>query len=592
MTSPKWSNTTKTWVLIGLVVLLLLAVYVLRDLLAPLGLAFVVAYLLKPLADQLERRARMPRVWATVAVFLALILVFSAIPVTVVPLVVSQSTLMLKQLQGLLGDLQVWMDETAFLSRTFLVLGFEFRPEQLLSNLQGSIESLVQPFFSQTLDVLFGIASSLLWVITILLVSFYTVKDAERLKSFLDRLAPPGYGTELRRLRQEVSSVWRSFFRGQLVLGLVVGTTVAVAMSIVGLPNAGLMGLIAGILESIPNFGPIVAAIPAVLTALLRGSSWLPISNLWFAVLVTAVYVLIQQIENQVLVPRIMGGRLKLHPAVVMVSLLAGGIVLGLVGVFLAAPVTGTLRVILRYFQAKLLERDPYPDEVKPPPEEFFPGEIDAVLFDLDGTLVETDDDAVAAMAHRLRPLARILPKRDPQLAARRLVMSLDRPVTRILTLAHRVHLDDNLAGLAQQLYRLRGVRPSSDLRPMVGVVEMLRGLDRPYCLAIVTNRSHREAEAFLEQQGLAGMFDVVTGREDTWHLKPHPAPVTHTIRRLGVPPERCLMVGDTASDVVSARRAGARTAAVLCGFGTRGMLEEAHASLVFGTTAELGEWL
>ncbi len=591
MTSPKWSHTTKTWVVIGLAVLLLLAAYGLRALLPPLALAVVLAYLLKPLVDQLERRTRMPRVWATLIVFLLGILVLSAIPVTVLPVAVTQTTLMLKELQGLLKDLQGWMEETSFLSRSFQVLGFKFQLEDLFANLQGSLQNLIQPFFSETLGLLFGIASSILWVVTIFLTAFWTVKDAHALRSFLDRLAPPGYALELRRLRETISSVWRQFFRGQLVLGLVVGTAVAITLTVVGLPNAGLMGLIAGLLEAIPNFGPILAAVPAILTAMLRGSSWLPMSHMGFAVVVAIIYLVIQQLENNILVPRIMGGRLQLHPVVVMVGLLAGGILFGVVGVFVAAPVVGTLAVLLRYVYSKLLDRDPFPPEVKVSPRDLFPGKIGAVLFDLDGTLVDTDDNTVAQLERRLRPLRRILPERDPQLAARKLVMAFDRPVTRILGLLNHARLDDNIVGLADRLYRLRAIRPAAALRPVPGVLELLPALARTHKLAIVTNRSHREAQAFLEEQGLANLFAVVTGREDTWHLKPHASPVIHTAKRLGVPPEQCLMVGDTAADVVSARRAGALTVGVLCGFGTRRLLEKAGADLVLESTADLAEW-
>lgn len=592
MTTPKWSHTTKTWVLIGLAVLLMLAGYAVRDLIPPLVLALVLAYLLKPLVDWLERRTRLPRVWATAIVFLVGILVLSVIPVTVVPVAVSQGTLMLKELQSLLEDLQAWMDETAFLSSSVQILGFKIRAEDLIANLQGSLQDLIRPVFSETLGLVFSLASSILWVVTILLTSFWTVKDAQAFRSFLDRLAPPGYASELKKLRETISAVWRQFFRGQLLLGLVVGIAVGVCTSIVGLPNAGLMGLIAGVLESIPNFGATIAAVPALLTAMLRGSSWLPMSNMWFAVLIAGIYLVIQQLENNILVPRIMGGRLKLHPVIVMVGLLAGGILFGVVGIFVAAPVVGTLAVLLRYVYAKLLDRDPFPVEVKVSPRDLFPAGLDALLFDLDGTLADTDDRTVGRIAQRLRPLRRLLPERDPHAAARRLVMSFDRPVTRILGLLDHARLDDNIVGLADRLYRLRAVRPAASLRPVPGVVEMLRALAQTHKLAVVTNRSHREAAAFLEQQGLAGLVTVVTGREDTWHLKPHPAPVLHTAKKLGVPPERCLMVGDTAADVESARRAGAQTVGVLCGFGTRRVLEGAGAGLILESTAALADWV
>ena len=205
---------------------------------------------------------------------------------------------------------------------------------------------------------------------------------------------PPGYTEELGRLREEINQVWKAFFRGQVVLGMVIGLVVWISMTIVGLPNAGLMGLLAGLLEVIPTFGPVLATIPALLIAFFQGSTYLPMSNFWFAVLVLGIYFVIQQTENAYLVPRIMGRRLQLHPVIVFIGVLAGGMLAGALGVLLAAPIIATIRVVLRYVYAKLLDEDPYPAEVHEKGE-IYPGEIDAILFDLDGTLIETDDVAV-----------------------------------------------------------------------------------------------------------------------------------------------------------------------------------------------------
>jgi HAD superfamily hydrolase (TIGR01549 family) len=124
------------------------------------------------------------------------------------------------------------------------------------------------------------------------------------------------------------------------------------------------------------------------------------------------------------------------------------------------------------------------------------------------------------------------------------------------------------------------------------GVGDLLRELNRRYRLAIVTTRSNREARAFLAQQDLADLVQVITGREDTWRLKPHPSPVRHTAEQLGVEVERCLMVGDTTVDMAAARAAGARAVGVLCGFGYEDELERAGADLVLKTTNELLDWM
>ena len=120
----------------------------------------------------------------------------------------------------------------------------------------------------------------------------------------------------------------------------------------------------------------------------------------------------------------------------------------------------------------------------------------------------------------------------------------------------------------------------------------MLADLSRRYHLGIVTTRSRLHAEAFVAQQGLGDLFQVVTGREDTWRIKPHPSPVRHAAEQLGVPVERCLLVGDTTVDIWAARAAGARSIGVLCGFGSRDELVRAGADLILKSTSDIKNWM
>ena len=378
---------------------------------------------------------------------------------------------------------------------------------------------------------------------------------------------------------------------GQLVLGLVVGTVVWLSMWIVGHPSAGLMGLLAGLLEIVPTFGPVLATIPALITAMLQGSTWMPISNFWFVVAVLIIYIIIQQTENAYLVPRIMGRRLQLHPLVVFIGVLAGGLVAGAVGVLLAAPVLGTLRIVARYVYAKLLNQDPFPREFVEDGE-VYPGEIDAILFDLDGTLVETDDDAVDWLARRLAPVKILLPGRDVERSARRVIMAFEGPSNGLLTLFDKVGLDDGVLGLGDRVRSFRGMYTPINFRPIDAIADTLRDLSRRYHLAIVTTRSREHAALFLKQLKLEGVVHAITGREDTWRLKPHPGPILHAAEQLGVPAERCLVVGDTTVDILAARAAGARSVAVLSGFGDRAELERAGADMVVETAADLAKWM
>jgi len=216
------------------------------------------------------------------------------------------------------------------------------------------------------------------------------------------------------------------------------------------------------------------------------------------------------------------------------------------------------------------------------------PAVIDAVLFDLDGTLMDTDDQVVENLALRLQRLG------WPWLyrSSRRLVMIAETPANGLMTVLDALGLDAPLLGLWRWLGSLRGAAKEPDYRLMEDAKAMLADLKQRYHLAIVTTRGREDAEAFLAQHGLCDIFDVIVTREDTWRLKPHPAPIRLAAERLGVPAEQCVMVGDTTVDVKSARRAGAKAVGVACGFGERGELERAQADIVLDHVSDLSSVL
>ena len=213
-----------------------------------------------------------------------------------------------------------------------------------------------------------------------------------------------------------------------------------------------------------------------------------------------------------------------------------------------------------------------------------------AVLFDLDGTLIETDDVAVAAVAARLRFLGRLATEEQRLHRARRLLMGSEELVNGLLTLLDRLGLDSLPFRLNDALHRWRGIRKPENFVAVAGGPDMLKMLAEHYRLGVVTSRSRREANAFLAQYGLSDLFQAVITRDNVRRLKPHPMPVRAATEKLGVSPEQCVMVGDTGVDVRSAKAAGALVVAVLCGFGE--MNDFGDADLVIDSTAQLGEWL
>jgi predicted PurR-regulated permease PerM len=219
---------------------------------------------------------------------------------------------------------------------------------------------------TQMINILTNIASAVLWMVFVLVASFYLVKDSAIIMRWLDEATPSAFRDDARLLKTQITAAWNAFLRGQLILCVVMGLVVGTTMALIGLPNAWLIGLLFGLLEFIPNLGPTIASVPTILLAYFEGSTVLNISNGWFAVLVIGINFALQQLENNFLVPRIMGHSLNLHPLVVLVAAIIGAHLAGVLGILLAAPVVATLRVLAEYTYYRLLDMPPFPRRTAP----------------------------------------------------------------------------------------------------------------------------------------------------------------------------------------------------------------------------------
>lgn len=371
--SPPWAPSTKRIVQTVLLVLVLALLYQVRALLWPLGVAFVVAYLLNPIVETLVREIGMSRNLALALVFVAIIAGLIAIPVGTIPRLLGQVSLFIENLPGYL----IAFGE--FLSRPLVVGDFviplnELRLEELYDALSSNIIEIISSVGGSSV-ILFGnlatfTLSTVGWLLVILFVSFYLVKDYRQMLASLAQLAPAGHRPDMERLIEELRLLWNDFFRARLVLCIIVGMMTFVLAAIMELPNALVLALIAGIGEFIPNIGPTLASLPAMLVAFLQfESSWVGRATgpAWFALIVLVVYVLIQQVENNYLVPRIIGHRLNMHPMVVFIAAVAGASVAGVLGILVAAPVLASMRLMFVYIYRKLNDLPPFPDVVARP---------------------------------------------------------------------------------------------------------------------------------------------------------------------------------------------------------------------------------
>jgi predicted PurR-regulated permease PerM/phosphoglycolate phosphatase-like HAD superfamily hydrolase len=593
--SPQWGRSTKLLVVVSILVLAGLLVYSFRAILPLVIIAFLIAYIFAPVVGWISRLLHIGRGWATLLLYLIGLAALATVPAIIVPSILGEVQSLIANLGSIINRGIVWLDGLD----TIEAFGYTFAAPEFsvpeipsdMDGLMGLLEGTISPIAGGAFSVVRTVALGVGQVSVLIVMSAYLLVDTERVSSVWRRIVPEPYVGEATELVARISATWNAFLRGQLVLSLVVGGMVTVATTALGLRYSVALGIIAGLLEIIPNLGPTLAAVPAVLLALFQGSTYLSMSNLWLAVVVAITYAAIQSIENNLLVPRIMGSTLDLHPVVVIMGVLAGVTLGGILGALLASPVLATLRHVLRYAYYKLMDLDPFP----PPPSfaaRVRERRVRAILFDLDGTLLDTDDMLVEEITGRLSPLAfldRLYARRK---LARRVIMGLEGPLNLMITVMDLLRLDKMVFSWGSWLRAAYGRQQPARYVAIDGVLQLVKAASERYDLAITTTRGRQEAEAFVQRFGLEGYLTTIVTRQDVRRLKPHPEPIQRAAESLGHLPEQCVVVGDTTVDVLAAKRAGALAVAVLCGLGERSELERLGPDLVLETTACLADHL
>jgi putative heme transporter len=200
------------------------------------------------------------------------------------------------------------------------------------------------------------------------IISIYLVKDSPKLWEGISNLAQqPGYRQDAERLIVDFSRIWDAYLRGQVILGLVIGMIVSLVLSLLGVTNALGLGVLSGVLEFLPIIGPLVGSGAAILVALFQSETIWGLQSYQYALLIAVVMGLIQGLENNILVPRIVGDALDLHPLLVMISVIMGASLAGILGAVLAAPVVASIKLLGSYAWRKMLDLPPFPP---PAPEQ------------------------------------------------------------------------------------------------------------------------------------------------------------------------------------------------------------------------------
>ena len=370
ISSPSWQPATRLVVATFGALFGILLLYLLRTLVIPVIVAFLFAYMLHPLTRWAREKTRLPKgLVAFLALLLSAVLILSVttgLGVAFSQRIVDLALYLSSIVEQLPAAIESLADQTINIWR-FEVDLREMNISPLLTNLASSLSPLLTRAGSLIGSFAVAAVSGATTFLLMIVMSFYFLVDFEKLRPALHNIVPPSYQQDFDHLLSQTNRIWRAFLRGQVLLGLIVGVITAVLMSIVGLDFPIAVGVIAGFMELVPMFGPIITGVFATLIALFQPVNPWGFTPLAFTLLVIGIFFLIQQVENIILVPRIMGESLNIHPLVVLIAVLAGGILAGFIGVLLAAPVVATLRLGTGYLHSKIVEVTPPRTEVVKP---------------------------------------------------------------------------------------------------------------------------------------------------------------------------------------------------------------------------------
>jgi len=366
-------------VAVGLVVFAAIIFWMSRDALPILAVAGIVAFLVAPMVRFLHRRLHVPR-WLSLAIGYVVVLVISLTLIAILAIGVTQSLagINLDEMQDSTRSVAEWFVDWA---DGLMVLGVSVDMTEVTTPINewlsetpsegtGSggikidaeaLQNLLGGAFNSIRTVTGLVTAAVVSALITVVIAVYLNADSRRLYWWLQRTVPPGYERDGAMLADRTGAIWRGYIYGQLINSFITGLMVFAVLAIVGVQGAFLMGVIMMLFNMIPTFGPIIAAFPGILAALVGGSTrWPDMNNFLFALIVAGIYVVVVQAQANIIAPKVMGRAVRLSPVIIIVSLIVGFNVAGLIGSLLAVPVVATIKEFVSYLYAKVIDRDPF----------------------------------------------------------------------------------------------------------------------------------------------------------------------------------------------------------------------------------------
>ncbi len=311
--------------------------------LLPFILAVLLAYLINPLIEELMERGQ-PRLGALIFVFGVLIALLSFIFIKLFPAIINELDVLAHRLPEYIGKIKRLIFE---INQNYERIELPKTLTTVLDKVIRRFEEITLEFIERTSRVILSILSRVLSLIMAPILSFYILKDLESIKCSLWELVPKKRRRSIKLLLGRINIALFGFFKGQLIISLAVGILSVIGLYFLKIKFYLLIGILVGIFNIIPYFGPLLGALPAMIMASFRSNK--------LVFLVVLLFFIIQQIEGNIIAPKIMGKEVGLHPIVIIFSLLAGGELLGIIGMLIAIPIAAIIKEIMKYIFYEVL---------------------------------------------------------------------------------------------------------------------------------------------------------------------------------------------------------------------------------------------
>lgn len=338
-----WKKNYRIMLMVVLAAAILYFFYLIRGIFLSLLLAIVLAYLLHPLVRLVENKGT-PRTVSILIVYAAMLIIVASLLLFGMPHIIEQLNMMADVVPEYATQVQHFTDS---LQVEYARAGIPDALRKIIDQRITWLEQLLVKQAERVVQIMLSLASYIFNIILAPIIAYYLLKDVELYTDRAVKFIPAQRREEVLQLGREISRIIDSFVRGYLLVSVITGLMSGLAMAALGMELALMLGIFAGLTNLIPYFGPFIGAVPAITLAMLVSK--------WMVIKVILASIIIQQLEASVISPKILGGRVGLHPLFVILVLLAGGQLYGLTGLILAVPVAGILRVLLSFAYFKLV---------------------------------------------------------------------------------------------------------------------------------------------------------------------------------------------------------------------------------------------